>query len=346
LTVPFIPIEKLKDFGARIFSGAGVPDDIARRVMVNLVRANTYGVHSHGVVRLADYVNHVKSGRIKGDARPTVVKESLVTALLDGHWGFGQVVAEKAMQIAIAKAKENGIGIVCAYNSNHVGAIGEYTEMAANAGLVGFALVNGIGKLVAPHGGMARALSTNPIAFSAPVPNGRPIIMDFATSASAEGKLKVARNKGAKIPHGFALDKHGQSTDDPNDFYEGGMLLPLGGLGSGHKGYGLSVMVEIMAGLLSGTGAALLNTAPANGIFFMALDPRCFRPAEEFLADVQQLVDSLRATKPNDGFERVLVAGDPEVINEEKHQRDGIELDDVTWQTIVEAGKSVGVEYA
>ncbi|MBI1801649.1 MAG: Ldh family oxidoreductase [Chloroflexi bacterium] len=339
--MPFISIPQLTEFGERIFVAAGVAPAIARRVMQGLVRANTYGIHSHGVVRLADYVNHVKSGRIKVDALPVVVKENAVTALLDGQWGFGQVVAERAMQLAIEKARANGAGIVCAMNSNHIGAIGEYTEMAANAGMIGLAIVNGIGKLVAPHGGRARMLSTNPIAFSVPVPGGRPLLMDFATSAVAEGKIKVARNKGAKVPRGWILDKEGASSDDPEDFYAGGFLLPVGA----HKGYGLSIMVEILAGLLSGAGAALLDTPPSNGCFFLALSPDFFRPSEAFLADVRRLVDALRSTPPLDDAEPVLVPGDPETKAEARHRREGIELDAVTWQTIVDAGRSVGVEF-
>jgi hydroxycarboxylate dehydrogenase B len=343
--MPFIPIEKLSDFGTRTFVGAGVPETVARRVMTNLVRANAYGIHSHGVVRFADYVNNVKNGKIQPAAEPTVIKETEVIAVLDGHWNFGQVVAERAMQMAIAKAQANGLGIVCARNSNHVGAIGEYTEMAANAGLVGIAIVNGIGKLVAPFGGRARMLSTNPIAFAVPMPGGRPLLMDFATSAVAEGKLKVARNKGAKLPEGWILDKEGAPSVDPHDFYDGGFLLPVGAQDTGHKGYGLSIMVETLGGLLSGTGAAMLGTPAANGIFFLALSPECFRPREEFLADVRKLVDALHNTPTREGFEQVLIPGDLEARAEEKHQRDGIELDDVTWQTIVDAGKSVGVTY-
>ncbi len=343
--MPPIPIDKLKEFGTRIFIAAGAPPDIAKRVMTGLVRANAYGVHSHGVVRLADYVNAVKSGKVKASATPTVVKESAVTALLDGHWGFGQVVAERAMHLAIEKAQANGVGVVCAFNSNHVGAIGEYTEMAANAGLIGFALVNGIGKLVTPFGGRARMLSTNPIAFSVPVPGGRPLLMDFATSVVAEGKIKVARNQGAKIPKGWILDKEGTATDNPEDLYDGGFLLPVGGLGTGHKGYGLSIMVEMLAGLLSGTGAALLDTAPANGVFCMALSPDFFRPSAEFLADVRRMVNIVHATPPLDGVEQVMVPGDPEAKAEAQQLREGIDLDPVTWQTIVDAGRSVGVEY-
>ncbi|MEP7199176.1 MAG: Ldh family oxidoreductase, partial [Chloroflexota bacterium] len=310
--MPDISIERLNDFGTRIFVGAGVPQPIAQRVMQNLVRADVYGIHSHGVVRLADYVRAVKRGKVVADAQPTIIKESPVIAVFDGHWGFGQVAAERAMQVAIEKAQANGVGIAVVRNSNHVGAIGEYTEMAANAGLIGFAIVNGIGKLVAAHGGRARSLSTNPIAFSVPVPGGRPLLMDFATSVVAEGKIKVARNKGVKIPPGWILDKEGAPSDEPQDLYDGGFLLPVGGLGSGHKGYGLSIMAEILGGLLSGTGAALLDSAPANGCFFLALSPDCFRPSDEFLADVRRMVDILRDTPPLDGVDAVLVPGDPE----------------------------------
>jgi len=344
--MPRIAIEKLHEFGARVFVAAGADPDIAERVMTNLVRANTYGIHSHGVVRFADYVSHVRSGRVKANARPVIVKETPVITVVDGQWGFGQVCAAFAMQKAIEKARVNGIGVSTLHNANHVGAIGEYTEMAANAGLVGLGIVNGMGKLVAPFGGRERQLSTNPLAMSVPVPGGRPILMDFATSAVAEGKLKVARNQRAQIPHGWALDKHGESTENPNDFYDGGMLLTLGGFGSGHKGYGLSMMSEIIGGLLSGTGAAMLGTRLANGCFFMALQIDAFRPADEFLADVRKLVDTLRATPPRPGIERVLIPGDPEAAAEERHRREGIELDDVTWQTILDAARSVGVTYA
>ena len=343
--MPYIPIEKLSDFGTRIFIGAGVPEAAAQRVMVNLVRADTYGIHSHGVVRLADYVNAVKSGKVKPAAEPTVIKESAVIVVVDAHWGFGQVAAEQAMQMAIAKAKANGVGIATVRNCNHVGAIGEYTEMAANAGLIGLAVVNGIGRLVAPHGGRARMLSTNPIAFSVPVPGARPLLLDFATSRGAEGKLKVARNKRAKVPEGWILNKEGAGSQDPEDFYAGGFLMPAGGSTGGHKGYALSIMAEILGGLLSGTGAAVLDTEPANGCFFVALSADCFRPTEEFVADVRTLVDALHATPPMEGYERVMVPGDPEAMAEARHRREGINLDDVTWQTIVDAGKGVGVVY-
>ncbi len=342
--MPTFPIAQLVDFGTRIFAAAGAPPEMARRVSDSLVKADIYGVHSHGIGLLANYISNIKSGRIQPAALPLVVKDSPVFALVDGQWGFGQVVAERAMQIAIEKAKANGIGVVSVRHSNHVGRVGEYTEMAAHVGLIGFALVNGGGRgpLVTPYGGIAHRLNTNPIAFSVPVPGERPLLMDFATSTVAANKLRVARNQGVKIPHGWILDKDGVSSDNPNDFYDGGFLMPFGA----HKGYALSIMVEILGGLLTGAGAPMFaEFEGGNGCFFLALSPDFFRPSGKFLADVRRLVDTLRATPPLEGIESVMVPGDPEAKAEARHVRDGVELDAVTWQTIIDAGRSVGVEF-
>lgn len=342
--MPRIPVARLEELSARVFVSAGAPPGVARRVARGLVRANAYGIDSHGVVRVPEYVAMVKRGRVKPAAYPSVVKETAVIAVLDGNWGFGQLSADRAMELAIGKAKREGVGVATVVHCNHVGAIGEYTETAAREGLLGLAIVNGIGKYVAPHGGRSRMLSTNPIAFSVPVPGGRPILVDFATSVVAEGKVRVARNKGVKIAHGWALDSNGVSTDDPNALYAGGSLLPLGSPLAGHKGYGLSIMAEIVAGILSGSGVAALETQRGNGCFFLALDFGVFRDREAFLDDVRRFIDALRAAPPLPGVPRVLVPGDPEVAAEAQRLRDGVELDDATWQLVTEAARSVGVE--
>ena len=185
-------------------------------------------------------------------------------------------------------------------------------------------------------------MGTNPIAFAAPVPGSNPIIVDFATSVVAANKLRVARAKGAKIPKGWIVDREGADSDDPNDFYAGGYLLTVGA----HKGYGLTIMVEMLAGLLSGTGAAPFDYPGGNGIFMFALSPEFFRQPQEFLADVQHLVSALHGTPPRDGFERVLVPGDPEVIAEAKNLHEGVELDAATWQSLLSAAREVGIEFA
>ncbi len=334
----------LTDLGARVFAAVDATPAVALRVSRGLVRANLYGIDSHGVVRIADYVMMAKRGIIVPAAAPAVVKESPVIAVVDGNWAFGQITADRAMAAAIQKASSIGVGIGSTVRAAHVGAIGEYTEQAAGQGLVGLAFVNGIGKFVAPFGGRARQLSTNPISLAVPVPGGRPVLVDFASSVVAEGKLRVARNKGAKIPAGLVIDQGGESADDPNAFYAGGALLPLGGLMAGHKGYGLSIMCEVLAGMLSGSGVAALEPQKGNGCCFVALDPGAFRPREAFLDDVRRFVETLRATPPMPGVAQVLVPGDPEARAEQERLRDGIALDDVTWHGIVDAAKSVGVE--
>jgi LDH2 family malate/lactate/ureidoglycolate dehydrogenase len=339
--MPQIPIGELADFGTRIFSAAGAPPEIARRVSVALVQSDTYGVHSHGTNLLPQYVTMIHNGRIKPTAVSTTVKENAVTALVDGHYGFGHVTGEYATSIAIAKAKAEGVGIVCGVHSNHIGRIGEYAEMAAAEGLIGFCVVNA-GAQVTPYGGLAARFGTNPIAFCVPVPGQRPILVDFATSAAASNKILVARNKGVKIPFGWILDNEGAPSDNPADLFNGGYLLTFGT----YKGYGLTIMVEVLAGLLSGAGSAVFGEFGwGNGVFVMALSPEFFRPPDEFYADVRRLADTLRETPPLDGVEKVMVPGDPEQMVEARYRRDGIALDAETWRLIVEAGKSVGVAW-
>ena len=293
--MPRIPMPKMIDFGTRIFEAAGAPHEVAQHVSASLVKSDLYGVYSHGIGLLPGYVSRLSEGVIATHAQPTIVKENTWTALVDGHENFGQIVATYAMQVAMDKARANGIAIVSVLHSNHIGRIGEYVETAANAGLIGLAMVNATHPIVTPYNGIGHIFGTNPIAFAVPVPNGRPMLLDFATSSVAGNKVRVAVNKGIKIPKGWILDNEGAQTDDPRDLSNGGYLLPV----AAHKGYGLSLMVEIFAGLLSGTGSAL--HAPArhyNGCFFMVLSPDTFRPSEEFLGDVRRLADELRATPP------------------------------------------------
>jgi uncharacterized oxidoreductase len=340
--MPRIPAQKMIDFGTRIFEAAGAPAAVAQHVSASLVKSDLYGVYSHGIGLLPGYVNRLKAGRINPHAQPTIVKENAWTALIDGQENFGQIVATYAMHVAIEKAKANGVASVSVLHSNHIGRIGEYVETAAHHGLIGLAMVNATHPIVTVYGGVAHTFGTNPIAFAAPVPNSRPILLDFATSTVAGNKVRVAVNKGVKIPKDWILDNEGAETDDPRDLFNNGYLLPV----AAHKGYGLGLMVEVFAGLLSGTGSAL--HAPArhyNGCFFMALSPDLFRPSEDFLGDLRRLVDELHAVPPRPGVERVMVAGDPEAVKEADQRANGIDLDEASWQTVLDAGQSVGVVY-
>jgi LDH2 family malate/lactate/ureidoglycolate dehydrogenase len=335
-----IPIEALTEYSTRIFAAAGAPMDIAARVAGALVQSDVYGVHSHGTNLLPAYIAAIGDGRIVPSALPTVVRENPVTGLVDGQKGFGHVTGEFATRLAMQKAMSEGVGIVCAVNTNHIGRIGEYVEMAAQAGQIGVCVVNA-GAQVTPFGGLAKRFGTNPLAFSVPVPGGRPLLVDFATSAAAANKILVAQHKGVKIPDGWILDGDGRPSNNPADLFNGGYLLTFGQ----YKGYGLSIMVEVLAGLLSGSGSAVYEGFHSgNGVFVMALSPEFFRPSEEFLADVKRLVAELRSIPPLDGVEKVMVPGDPEEATEAHYRREGIALDDESWRLLVEAGRSVGVE--
>ncbi len=338
--MPRFSLEYLNEFATRIFVAAGAPPDIAQRVGESLVRSDLYGVRSHGLQLSRAYVRGIGAGQIQPASRPRVARENPFTALVDGQRAFGRVVAELASETAISKATQQGFAVVCANQCNHVGRIGAYPEMIAEAGLLGFALVNATSRIVTPHGGLQNLFGTNPLAFAVPVPGSEMLLVDFATSAAAANKLRVAANKGSQIPHGWILDKEGAPSADPNDFFDGGYLLPMGA----HKGYGLLIMVEVLAGLLSGTGSSVLGEKPgANGLFLMAISPEFFRAPDEFYEDARRLVAELRATPPRDGVDAVLVPGDPEARATAEQRRDGVDYDEVTWNTIRQAALDAGL---
>ena len=338
--MPHISAENLTDLSTRIFVAAGAQQPVAERVAVALVKSDMLGVHSHGTNLLPQYVIDIAAGGIVPDEQPFIVQQNLATALVDGRHGFGHVTGEYAARLAIEKAEAQGAGIVSCVNTNHIGRIGEYPEMMVERGLIGFCIVNA-GPIMTPFGGLARRIGTNPIAFAVPIEGDHPLLVDFATTGAAGNKVLVAQHKGVQIPKGWILDNKGADSTDPADLFNGGYLLPFGE----HKGYGLGVMVEILAGLLSGSGSATYGSYHGgNGVFMLALSPEFFRPPEEFLHDVRLLVDALRAAPPRKGVERVMVPGDPEAIKTAQYQRDGIELDAGTWQTIVDAATSVGIK--
>lgn len=197
--MPRIPAAPLIDFGERLFQALGAPADIAHRVSSSLVQADLYGVTSHGFGLSLAYVRAIQQGTLNPGGRPAIARENAVTALVDGGRGFGQVAAEYAMRLAVDKAREHGAGVVAGVHCGHIGRIGEYSEMAAKQGLIGVTMVNA-NPLVTPFGGAARRIGTNPIAFSVPVPGGRPLLVDFATSVVAANKVRVARARAHRSP--------------------------------------------------------------------------------------------------------------------------------------------------
>jgi hydroxycarboxylate dehydrogenase B len=332
--MPIIPRPQLETMATRIFAALGCPPDDAQWIATLLVRANLRGHDSHGVIRIPQYAEWVRKGEVDPAARITVTRETPVTAVVDGRRGFGQVVARRGTEIAIAKALASGLSAVGLCNASHVGRLADYAEMAARAGLVGLLWVNAVhGLNVAPWGGAARRLGTNPHAVGVPGPAGPAMLLDFATSVVAEGKLRVKRNRKQPAPPGWFLDATGAPATDPERFYGDppGALLPSGD----HKGYGLALAVEILGGILSGSGAAGPGLGLfQNGTLLVCLDVARFLPRAEFDRQVAGLFEWVKSAPLAPGVAEILVPGEPEARLEAELERAGITLDDETWRQI------------
>ncbi len=340
--MPTFKANQLIEIGTKIFSAAGASIEEARLVSEFLVKANLVGHDSHGVIRIMQYVDEIEKGSIKPRAKIEVVKETFSSAILNGNWGFGQVVAKKAMEKAIEKAKDSSVSIVCVFNCNHVGRLADYTLMASRNNMIGIAMVNSV-KFVAPFGGRERLLSTGPISFAFPTNLGFPFVIDIATSVVAEGKVRVALHKGDKIPYGWIIDKNGNPSNNPQDLYDGGAMLPLGGEEVGYKGFGLGLAVDILSGILSGAGCAYEETKRGNGVFFEVINIEKFMPIEEFKRKVDKLIKTIKESKTRSGFKEIMIPGEPEYLTEKVRLKEGIYVPERTWKEIKKVAEKLGV---
>jgi uncharacterized oxidoreductase len=340
------PHETLRSFVAEIFSKAGCRAEEARTIADRLVESNLVGHDSHGVIRVSDYVGYLERGQVLANQQVEVVTDLPSVLVLDGRRGFGQSIGEQAMRLGIAKAKSTGVAAVTLRNCGHLGRIGDWPELATAAGLVSLHFVNtsGFGLLVAPFGGIDRRLSANPIAAGVPRRGASPIILDISTCSMAEGKIKVARNRGQQIPAGCVIDHEGRPTVEPKDFYatRPGAILPFGG----HKGFGLSVVAEVFAGALGGGGCSNPenNQFMSNGMMTLLLSPDAFGSREEFDAEVERFAAFLKSSRKAAGVDEILLPGEIEQRTRAKRFAGGIEIDDVTWGALSNAAKSVGVD--
>ena len=324
------PYEKHRAQLKAILSAWGMPEDNAEVTADILGWADLHGVDSHGVSMLPGYDRLRRSGRANMAARPRILKETAVSALVDGDGGLGHVPARFAMQVAIDKAKQSGMAIAAVRNSAHFGATGYYTLMAAKEGLIGMACTGASSVQVAPTFGREAKLGTDPWSFAAPTADGPPFLLDMATTTVAAGRIRNKANEGLPCPPGWVLSKDGLPSTDPLEAREkGGFLTSLGGSpeNSSYKGYGLAVMVNILGSCLSGASLITDPKKPQGGDVghcFIAIDPGLFRDREEFTADVSRFCDDLRATKPVDSAQPVMVAGDPQWNNAQKRLQEGI----------------------
>lgn len=345
--MPVLAYETLLALTARAAEALGSPPDEAAQVAESLAKANLAGHDSHGVIRIEQYAKMVADGDLMPGGPTVTVRETACTALLDGGWNFGQVVARRAVALGIEKARQYGTGTISVRNSNHLGRLGEFTLLAADQGMLCLGTVNnhGRGNLVAPFGGSDGRLATNPISFASPGPR-HPWVVDITTSVVAEGKVRIKRNAGERLPEGWLLDNQGRPSTDPADLYTDprGALLPFGGP-QGHKGFALAVMVDLLSGALSGAGCSHSSTCRlGNAMFFHVVDIEKFVPLEEYLEHAAVLERHVKGSPPAPGFSEVVMPGEPELRAEAARRREGIRVDDATWAQFRTVLAGLGVE--
>jgi uncharacterized oxidoreductase len=337
----------LRAFVASVFRAAGSEEAEAHIVGDHLVDANLAGHDSHGVIRVAKYVDWHAKDMVLANRHAAVVREAPGHLVVDGGFGYGQVIGREAMDLGIAKARTTGFAAVAIRNAGHLGRIGAWAEQVAAAGFASIHFVNtsGFGILVAPFGGTDRRLSANPIAAGAPGPNGAPLILDMSTSAVAEGKIQVALNRGEQIPEGCTIDAQGRPNTDPATFYGPpvGALLTVGG----HKGYGLSVFCEVLAGALTGGQTTHPDNATAprlvNNMLSMIFDPAAFCGTDEFAAEIARMAAWVKASPPATPGGEVLLPGEIERRTRRVREASGVPLDAVTRRQIADSIRDLPV---
>jgi LDH2 family malate/lactate/ureidoglycolate dehydrogenase len=341
--------ERLVRFVRAAFEKLGVPNADAQIAADALVSADLRGVDTHGVIRFqanAWYVKWLTEGSMTARPNIRVVSESASTALIDGDRGMGMVVGRRAMELAIAKARQSGMGMVGVRNSRHYGMSAYYAMQALQHDMIGIAMTNASRQVVPTFGREAR-FGTNPICFAVPADKELPFVLDMATTTAAAGKLELAARLGKAIPPGWALNEKAESTDDPRVAQKARRLLPLGGSrdNGSHKGYGLAILVEILCGVLTGTLTALNADQNPRGHCFGAMRIDAFRPLMEFKRDMDRLIRELKSTPPIEGQERVYVAGEIEFEMAEERTERGIPLLPSVLKSLREVSEQLGVPY-
>jgi len=335
--MPLIDSKPLTTLVTNILVAVGTPQDIADVVAKSLVDSNLKGVDSHGVLRVSQYMNQIEKGWIQPSARPLIKKQTSNTLILNGKHGFGIYSLSCAMDIAIEKARDNQFSVVGLTESTHTGRIGWFAEHAASQDVITIIVGGGAhGKAdhlsVAPYGGSERVMATNPITLGFPVENYAPVVVDMSTSATSEGKIRLYREIGKQLPFGWIIDKFGQPSSKADDFYDGGMILPV----AGHKGYGLGVAAEFLTGILVGDVHEL-------SWLILALDIAIFREKHEYARDAAAFIKTLKETPAAKGFVEVMAPGEPEARVSDQRESEGISLTNETWQTIKTIAHEVGI---
>ena len=344
-----VTVDSLRRYGEEAFTRAGLPEDGARTVTEVQLEASLRGQPTHNMGGVPGYARRAASGAMNAQPQIRVERETGVHAQIDGDNGPGQWVSVVAMRHAIAKAKAGGVGLVAVRHSNHFGAAGHYAWLAAQEGLIGISTTNG-GPCLAPWGGATPTFGNNPLGVGIPAGRHLPFLLDVAMSVAAMGKIGLAMAEGKPLPANWILDNRGRPSTNPDDFRASRLGVPI----AEYKGYGLTMVMELLAGVLSGSGfpwdhrderlSGRNDPAPDLGHFFMAIDPRLFMPYEKFLERVDVMLDEAKGSERAEGVEEIFYPGEMEMRSRERNLKEGIPLLPSTHRDLLRYGEQAGLE--
>ncbi len=343
--MPNVSAEQLTEIAKGLLVSAGASTEEAEVIARYNIGANLVGHDSHGIILIPQYIERIKAGHIVPQAPWTIIEESPTTTVIDGNWGFGYAVTDRAMRYTIEKAKTQNVAAATVFRQSHIGRLASYPLLASAEGMIAMITADSgrSPKHVAPFGGAKARLGTNPICFAIPSNLEGPLVFDMATSAAAAGKINVATARGDQVPNGWLIDAEGKPSNDPRVLRQGGALLPLGGT-EGYKGTGLAAIVEILSGLLTGLGFGVEPTGRHNdGCFIAVFNVAAFRKLDTFRQEVTEFAHYLKATPPAQGFTEVFYPGEIEFRKEQDRRKNGVPIEDATWNKLRDLAQGYGI---
>ena len=343
--MPNVTAEKLTEIAKGLLIAAGASEEEAAVIARYNIGANLAGHDSHGIILIPQYIDRIKAGHIVPQAPWVITQETPTTTVIDGNWGFGYAVNDRAMRYTIEKAKKQNVAAATVFRQSHIGRQASYPLLASAEGMIAMITADSgrSPKHVAPYGGAKARLGTNPICFAVPSNLEGPLVFDMATSAAAAGKINVATARGEQVPTGWLIDSEGKPSTDPKVLRAGGALLPLGGT-EGYKGTGLAAIVEILSGLLTGLGFGIDPQGRHNdGCFMAVFNVSAFRDLATFKAEVTDFAHYLKATPPAQGFKEVYYPGEVEHLKEKDRRANGVTIEDATWKRLHDLASGYGI---
>jgi LDH2 family malate/lactate/ureidoglycolate dehydrogenase len=343
--MPNVTAERLTEIEVGLLIAAGASAEEAEIIARYNVGANLVGHDSHGIILIPQYIDRIKAGHIVPGAPWEIQQETATTTVIDGNWGFGYVVNDRAMRYTIEKAKKQNVAVATVRRQSHIGRLASYPLLASAEGMIAMITADSgrSSKAVAPFGGAKARLGTNPICFAIPSNLDGPLVFDMATSAAAAGKINVATARGEQVPAGWLIDADGKPSTDPRVLRSGGALLPLGGT-EGYKGTGLAAIVEILSGLLTGLGFGVDPQGRHNdGCFMAVFNVAAFRDLATFKQEVTDFAHYLKDTPKAQGFTEVFYPGEVEYRKEQDRRKNGVPIEDATWKRLGDLAKAYGI---